>query len=247
MNTKLNLVPLPVRIKYCGLYVITHVKSGLMYAGSTGDLHTRQYDHENRLHRDNHPNRGLQAAFNDDPRISFTVHITKDRDEAYTVEQEFIDFYLDSGILFNVATDARFPTKGLRYGPVTIEKMKRSSVGRNLGIRKSAETRARMSIARKGVSKSQEHVQAMSVCRVGKSVPMATREKIAQSLKDRVFTAEHFERLRAAALETRVSVSVSGIVYDSVGIAASMLGVHRDTVRNRVLSNNPRFADWKYA
>lgn len=49
------------REKICGAYVLTHVQSGHLYIGSTGDLHGRKGSHVIALRNGVHKNKRLQA------------------------------------------------------------------------------------------------------------------------------------------------------------------------------------------
>jgi GIY-YIG catalytic domain len=51
--------------KYCGIYTITHTKTGEMYIGSSIDMMKRMRKHISDLIREKHANYKLQYAFND--------------------------------------------------------------------------------------------------------------------------------------------------------------------------------------
>lgn len=95
------------RIKLNGVYLIKHLKSKKFYVGSTVDLQSRVIRHKTDLTRDKHPNHFLQKAYNADRRVEYYLYITETRDEAYDLEQEFLDKFHASGEIFNIATDAR--------------------------------------------------------------------------------------------------------------------------------------------
>lgn len=158
-----------------GAYIISHPGSGKMYVGSTKSLRTRKIANEGALNRNTHRNPGLQAAFNADPVIHFAAKPTVTRQEAYDVEQSVIDVHAETGVLFNVAMNARNPGSGLA-SPEIIEAVRQS----NLGAVRTTEQRQRMSSAAMGKIITEETKQKMrdaaakrtkSVMADGKSFP----------------------------------------------------------------------------
>lgn len=95
------------RVKLNGVYVIEHPSSKKFYVGSTTDLESRTIRHVLDLTRGRHANHFLQKAYRQNNNIELSIFITETRDEAYDLEQEFIDKYHAEGKLFNIATCAR--------------------------------------------------------------------------------------------------------------------------------------------
>lgn len=102
-----RITPGKWRVKLNGVYLIKHIKSGKFYVGSTVDLQTRVIKHKTDLARGKHPNMFLQKAYNSHKQMEYYLYITETRDQAYDLEQEFLDKYHSTGEIFNIATDAR--------------------------------------------------------------------------------------------------------------------------------------------
>lgn len=123
------------REKVCGAYILTHVQSGCIYIGSTGDLFLRSWRHRNELKRGVHRCKRLQALYSGDQNIAFTEVPTSTKEEAIDEEQRLIDLNKGSTLLLNVVTLNVRNTM--------------ASIFAN-GHRHSDETRKRMSEAKKG-------------------------------------------------------------------------------------------------
>jgi len=147
-----NQLPFPTdyKTKRPGVYVITHPESNKCYVGSTGDLYQRKSEHVSDLRKGNHPNRPLQCAYNENDKLEFVCTPTATKEEAVTLEQAILDSYGNGEKLFNVATNATTPWKGLRHSEKSIEKMKETNKGVGLGSKKSPETIDKMKAAAKG-------------------------------------------------------------------------------------------------
>jgi len=96
------------KISYSGAYLIYHYKTRKMYIGHTCCLYNRKHQHTSRLKSNTHSNAELQKTYNDDSRISFhVIQITDDEEKAKDIEQQFLDFYFNKGLLFNKDPNAR--------------------------------------------------------------------------------------------------------------------------------------------
>jgi len=92
-----------------GAYIILHCKTGKIYIGS-GQVYHRKRNHTNKLKRGIHSNEELQKAFNNDSNIQFNIiQRTNTSNEAYEIEQYFLDKYFHSGLLFNKYSNAKSP------------------------------------------------------------------------------------------------------------------------------------------
>jgi group I intron endonuclease len=109
-----------------GIYTITHVATGRRYVGSAVDLRKRWKEHRRGLDSGKHHSRFLQRQWAKDgaDAFKFTVALYCDRENLLMYEQALIDFYMPE---YNSAPKA----------------------GSQLGYRHSAETRKRMSQARR--------------------------------------------------------------------------------------------------
>lgn len=124
-------------MKRPGAYTITHIASGCIYVGSSGDLDTRKRLHLSSLRLGDHRNDRLQDLFIEDDRLEFVEYPTATKNEALTKEQELIDYH-KSPLLLNVYTlDVRNPSasraaNGFRYSEESRERMSRAQLGKTL-------------------------------------------------------------------------------------------------------------------
>lgn len=135
------------RDKICGAYVLTHVQSGHLYIGSTGDLHGRNWRHRNELKRGVHKCKKLQELYDTDPALHFSGIPFLTKEEALSEEQRMIDMYKRNPFLLNVVTLNVRNTMASLFAN---------------GHKHSDETRKRMSVAKKGKPLSDEHRKKMS-------------------------------------------------------------------------------------
>lgn len=99
-----------------GAYTITHIATGKIYVGSSEDLRRRQRRHVVNLRRGICDSKLLQEAYNQDPRLKFYSWIAENAEQALDLEQELLDHYRGTGLLFNLGTDVRKPRKGIPFG-----------------------------------------------------------------------------------------------------------------------------------
>lgn len=99
-----------------GCYIVTHAPSGRYYVGSSADLHKRRISHESnwRTGCTNHP-RLLEAyrLTNSHDDMKWEFFFTETRDEAYALEQAFLDKHWGDPNLLNATKDARAPIAGI--------------------------------------------------------------------------------------------------------------------------------------
>jgi group I intron endonuclease len=246
-------------IKHCAAYVITHVKTGRMYVGSSGHVTQRVERHKSLLKLGIHPSSEFQAAYNDDPEITVKMHLTFDRDEAYDYEQEILDQYLPLGKLFNKQPDARQAGGGVSPTQETRDKISAA----NKGLERSLVTRERIRQVKLGVPRSEEMREFLRRRQTGKVLSEETRRKMSDAhrgVKKPPRQAEHVEKLRLARLGSRHSresieairaaaknsrsVVVEGISFRSISEAARYHGIDHKTVRWRLGSVN--YPEWQY-
>ncbi|SAK83948.1 GIY-YIG catalytic domain protein [Caballeronia arationis] len=241
-----DFADVPPRTSYCGVYIIIHEPSGLMYVGSSGDLHTRIRQHEWNLRRGAHHCAALQEAYRESPAIRIKSVLTDTREDAYDREQEFLNRYFVAGRVFNAGSNARNPMKGLVLSERSLARMRASAVGRGLGVAKSAEHKANISEALKGYKKTPEHIEKLRRARTGKSLTDDHKQKISRANLDRTYSEEHIERMRNLGRKTSRPVNVKGTRYESLRAASQALSLSRDTVDRRARSADPAHSDWFY-
>lgn len=173
-----------------GMYIITDYERSLEYVGSSGDLNSRRWAHLSCLRRNKHNNKLLQELFNRcNQKLYMIYYVTESKDDAFDLEQQYLDDYLGTKRLCNIASDARLPMignsnmLGKRHSEET--KAKISVVHKGKVV--SEETRVKQSEAHKGntywlgKSHTEESRAKMSASQLGREVSEETRLKISQS------------------------------------------------------------------
>lgn len=124
-------------MKRPGAYTITHIASGCIYVGSSGDLDTRKQLHLSALRLGKNKNARLQDLFIEDDRLESVEYPTATKNDALTKEQELIDYH-KGPLLLNVYTlDVRNPSasraaNGFRYSEESRERMRQAQLGKTL-------------------------------------------------------------------------------------------------------------------
>lgn len=94
-------------MKIIGAYVLTDVRTGKFYVGSSGDVHKRFAKHFSTLRTNKHHCLPLQFLWNNNGRLLQTVFQTETREEAYVLEQNLLDGHTDSDKLLNICLQAK--------------------------------------------------------------------------------------------------------------------------------------------
>lgn len=228
---------LPVNDDTICTYMFYNSETGESYIGSTNNKERRLTRHLDDLKRNKHHSWKFQRAFNKNP--NFEVHCVpmETRDQATEFEKLLVEENWGNPNLLNVAQNVENALIGWNHTLEAIEKMKVSRTGmkqapetvqkrieKNTGQKRSEEAKARMSAAAK-----EQYANGR--------VPLTKGVKPSE---------EVIERMRQAqTLACGKSVSVNGIVYESVSAAGRALGIHHTTVLYRI--NSAGFPDWFYA
>lgn len=85
-----------------GAYILTDSRTGKFYVGSSGDVRKRIERHCRDLRNNQHHCGPLQFLWNKNGRLIETIFHTFTREEAYLLEQDFIDRFKDSDKLLNI-------------------------------------------------------------------------------------------------------------------------------------------------
>lgn len=94
------------------VYTLTHLPSGKVYVGMTGNFVARKATHRHNLKTNGHKTPQLQALFNEDPdwgNWEWFGYIVADKDEAVKMEQLKIDEFHSTGRLLNQSLDGKAP------------------------------------------------------------------------------------------------------------------------------------------
>lgn len=165
-----------------GIYQIRNTANGKVYVGSAASLRRRWYEHRSHLTRGAHDNRHLQRAWN------------KHGAEVFVFEPLFI---CDKSMLLfyeQRALDTISPEYNLA-----------PTAGSSLGVKHTAETRARMSMANTGKTISPEHLAALVAGRKGKPLTDEHRAAIRAKAVGRTCSEETKAKLRAANLGKKLA------------------------------------------
>ena len=203
-----------------GAYVITHKPTGKSYVGSTNDLYMRTKRHVNDLNKGACSNAPLQSVFNDSADIDLKVYKTSTREEAYQLEQKILD---ENNNLFNIATDAKLPTKGKTLSPEHLEKLRESNIGRSM----PDDLKQKLIDYHTGRKKSDEEKFKIGEARRGKSRPIEELNKYIETRRN-----------------NGIPVRINNVDYRSIGDASDELGVKYMTIYHRCSSDT--FPDWQF-
>ena len=161
--------------KCSGIYRIDF-GNGHFYIGSAIDIDKRKRDHRREMKRGIHPNRIVQHCWNKYGVFEFTVLEECVKDGLIVREQFYLDQHCDNPKNVNLVSIA----------------------GSNLGLKHSAETRAKISAAKKGHKHSAESRAKMSAAKKGVPLSAETRAKLSAARKGVPKWAEHCAKISAA-------------------------------------------------
>ena len=85
-----------------GAYVLTDVRTGKFYVGSSGQVRTRILRHLLDLRKNTHHSPGLQELWNKRGELVESIFPTETREEAYELEQDLLNRFQDSDKLLNI-------------------------------------------------------------------------------------------------------------------------------------------------
>lgn len=138
-----------------GIYRITNIVNGKIYIGSSSALKKRFYEHRRTLRKATHRNPHLQSAWQEYGEANFKFEILQECDAQtlLAVEKEYILTYrcYDREFGYNISIE---PSNN------------------QLGMKRSAETRKKIGIAKRG-----------NTNRLGAVVPQEMRDRIASKLR----------------------------------------------------------------
>lgn len=209
-----------------GIYRIRNTVNGKVYVGSAVDVPNRWHEHRKHLRKGDHHSRHLQAAWNKYGEAAFVfeiVEVVERKDLLIAREQWHLDGAFGTAWPYNISPTAG-SLWGFRHTEASKSRMSLVQKGKGLGGTASVETRARLSLALKGLVRSAETRKNMSLAQKGHAVSPATRQKISSAhkgkmyspeycknmslaLKGRVFSEEHREKLSLANIGKKNSIA----------------------------------------
>lgn len=180
-----------------GIYQIRNIVNGKVYIGSAVNLTAREKAHRFHLARNTHHAVKLQRAWNKYGADAFTIEVIErvaDKAQLIQREQHWINKHAPHKYGYNSAPTA----------------------GSNLGVKFSADTRAKIGAAHKGMKHTAESKARMSQSKRGSKYPPRSAEhcaKISQNQHGRKLSPACIEKIRIAKIgqtpsaETRLKMS----------------------------------------
>lgn len=204
-------------MKTSGIYKIqSNIKPNKVYIGSGVNIGNRWRRHLSDLRLNRHCNKKLQNHFNKygESDLVFSIVLGCERDDLIKIEQYFIDSYKP---WFNICPIAK-SIKGLKFSAETKEKMSKARKGKQL----SKEHIANLTIARnKRGPYSEESKLKISLSGKGrkswnKGMTGIYSEETLQKMRNKIFTSEHLKKLSEShkgirpSEETKIKMSIAG-------------------------------------
>lgn len=145
-----------------GIYIIENLVNDKIYIGSAVNLNKRFNSHRTKLYRNIHDNKYLQASWNKHSKDNFYFGILEycESDKLIEREQWWLDFTKDLN-KYNLVKNA----------------------GNTLGLVHSEDSKAKMSVARKGIIKSPEWQAKINASLKSKKPSEETKSKISKAHK----------------------------------------------------------------
>jgi group I intron endonuclease len=256
-----------------GVYTLTDRFTGKFYVGSSQNVENRLKEHMSALHCGYHANVNLQTLWNSG-RVALLENVfpTETREEAFLLEQDFIDRFKDSDLLLNIGLGtfggdnlSRHPNreeivKKLKDGLAAYlggltpleRKLLHSQPGAKNGMwgrTHTAEARAKVAEANRG----------NQYC-LGKKASDEARRKISEFAKTRTgeknpfFGKTHSEETKAkwkgrnagVVPANAMRVKIGDEVYSSATEAARHLDLSVGTIINRIRNRSGRYGEYSY-
>lgn len=183
-----------------GIYKITNTSTGKVYVGSALNIERRLDKHMKELKAGTHHSSKLQRSYAKWGAVAFAHEVLE-------VVALPVDLLVREQYWIDALNACR---NGYNMRP---------RADNNLGVKASAETRARQSAALKGVKRSPEYIAALRSRMKGKPFPREALEKAAEANGRRIYTPE----MRAALAERARNISPEGRAKRS----ASLKGIKR--------------------
>lgn len=176
-----------------GIYAIVHIVSGKRYYGSSVNMDGRKRQHWSDLRLRRHKNPHLQAAWNKygDNAFEFRVIERLPKEQLEASEQRYLDGN-ENG--YNIGKFAYAPARGRKKTAETIAKMSAARKGKKL----SAEHKAILSLRGRGRKHSQEARAKMSAAQVGKRHSDTTKLKLAEIGRKKWSNRQYRDRMKNA-------------------------------------------------
>lgn len=136
-----------------GIYVILNRINGKVYLGQSQDISRRWAKHRSELNLNRHHNQHLQSSWNKYGNKAFKFAILErcSTELLDAREQHFLNIYISKGDCYNLASEAG-TIRGIKRSPETRQRMSDAQKGHQT----SAETRAKIAASNKGKTKGRK-------------------------------------------------------------------------------------------
>lgn len=199
-----------------GIYQICNLITGDLYIGQAVNLKKRECRHLWELQNNIHHSKYLQNAVNKYgiDNFIFTKLIFCEKEELTSLEQYLVDFYQPK---YNMCKEV---------------------VTSCLGIKRSSETRRKISSSHKGKVLSDQHKDALSKAHLGLKQSTKTIEKRALKLKGIKRSPEFIANLKRFSIKAVLQICpiTQKILaeYDSLVLAGKAVGISGDAIGNQL-------------
>lgn len=162
--------------KLCGVYAIRHKTTGKKYIGQSQDCVRRWREHKNDLLRGVHANPHLQNAWNKHGPEEFEFFLLESSgfESITALEQKYLDENVGKDHCYNIAKDVLAPSRGLKRTEETKQRMSRAQKGRVV----SEETKNKLSESVRGFRHTEDAKKKISAAGKGRTPSAQTREKL---------------------------------------------------------------------
>lgn len=195
-----------------GTYLIRNLDNGKTYIGSSGKIYNRITKHKNMIYNKNHDNHIFTELLKTSNLKDYELIIffSTNREEAYNLEQYFVNKYKDSGLLINIAQDVRNTWSGMKLSTDHVQKI----ILKNTGKKRSVEIRARMS---------------------GRILSDEAKSKLSSFHKTDEKAIAHFTKILESKKRT---VSIDGVQYESLTEAGIKSPYSESFIRRHIESDS---------
>lgn len=168
-----------------GIYWIRNKVNGKRYIGSSNKIKARWKGHRRTLNQDEwHENPYLQRAWNKYGETTFEFEIVEvvkgSRDAAYDREQEYLDEWFPTGLLYNISKTANHPPR---------------LVGGENGMFGKHHSQETKQLIR---AKRLQYCETHELSNKGKPCLESTKKAVSEANKGRKHTAEELRKMSAA-------------------------------------------------
>lgn len=200
-----------------GIYIMRIGRA--FYVGSSRDIVRRMRAHRSLLNRDLHPNDRMQKAFR--KHGGFTVEIVAEcgADELLVREQELLDVHFGHVDCMNVAPVAG-STVGVKLSAETRARMSRSKTGMVYGP-PSAETRRKIAEGNRGKRRTPEQIEAMRVERLTNPQRRAQVAAMSEGNRGRIPTNARLTREMVNEIRGLLGTTTQAAIAKRYGVTPS--------------------------